>query len=92
MPSSTGPVRTADISLSTLARNLLSLSRLSLCGTRVIHRILTTLSTVVGGIVAVSTLVVYGVRSVGTDTLESGAFLLASAVQLLAGLAGLGLP
>jgi hypothetical protein len=41
--------------------------------------------------VAVSTLVVDGVRSIGTDTLESGAFLLASAVQLLAGLAGLGL-
>jgi hypothetical protein len=41
--------------------------------------------------VAVSTLIVDGVGGVGTDTFESGAFLLASAVQLLAGLAGFGL-
>lgn len=77
--------------LTTFARNLLCLGRLTVLGTRVIQRILTTLSTVVGRVVSVSALVVDGIRGVGTNTLKTGAVLLLCTVQLLAGLSRSGL-
>lgn len=91
MATSTIPVRTADISLATLARNLLSLDGLTILSTGVVQRILTTLSTVVGRVISVSAHGVDGIRGVGTDTLKTGTVFLLCTVQLLAGLAGGGL-
>lgn len=91
MATSTIPVRTADISLATLARNLLSLGGLTIFSTGVVQRILTTLSTVVGRVISVSAHGVDGIRGIGTDTLKTGTVLLLCTMQLLASLAGGGL-